>query len=155
MKPVLAAALGAALAFSPAAQAAEVTAHDPPGVLRALTGLGFQAELDTGTSGDTSISLTIDGSPSSIQFYNCDAGKTNCETLLFAYGMDTEDGVTLERANEWNASTIHGFVYLDDESDPWLNMVVMTGAGISETVFGGYMRIWRTRIGSVREFFDF
>ena len=156
MKPVLlAAALGAAIAFSPAAQAADVTAHDPQGVLDALAGLGFQAELKTGTDGDSSISLTIDGSPSSIQFYNCDDDKTNCETLLFAYGMDTEDGVTLEKANEWNASTIHGFVYTDDEADPWLNMVVMTGAGISEEVFGDYMRIWRTRIGSVREFFDF
>ena len=156
MKPVLlAAAFVGAAVFSTATSAAEVTARDPKSVLTALADLGFKAELKTGTDGASSISLTIDGSPSSITFYNCDDDETNCETLLFAYGMNFDDGVAVEKANEWNATTIHGFVFTDDEADPWLNMVVMTGAGISSELFGDYMSIWRARIGAVRDFFDF
>ena len=152
---LLAAAFVAAAALSPSAQAADVTARDPQGVLDALAGLGYQAELTTGTDGSSSISLTIDGSPSSITFYNCDEGEVNCQTLLFAYGMNFDNGVAIEKANEWNALTIHGFVYTNDNADPWLNMVVMTGAGISGELFADYMSIWRSRIGAVRDFFDF
>jgi hypothetical protein len=156
MKPVLlAAAFVVAAAFSPAAQSADVTASDPQGLLDALADLGYQAELKTGTDGSSSISMTIDGSPSSITFYNCDDSEANCETLLFAYGMNFDKGVAVEKANEWNASTIHGFVFTDDDADPWLNMVVVTGAGISTELFADYMSIWRSRIGAVRDFFDF
>jgi hypothetical protein len=155
MKSVLlAAAVVAAVAFSSTAWA-DVTAHDPQGVLKALGDLGYQAELKTGTDGEQSISLTIDGSPSSIHFYNCDDAKANCETLLFAYGMDFENGVAIEKANEWNLNTIHGFVYTDDKADPWLNMTVLTGDGVSDDLFASYMSVWRTRIGAVRKFFDF
>lgn len=156
MKQALVAAFAVAFgSFSTAVYAADVTARDPQGVLDALTALGYQAQLKTDTNGSSNISLTIDGSPSSIYFYNCDEGKANCETLLFAYGMDFDKGVALEKANEWNANTIHGFVFTDDEADPWLNLVVMTGAGISSEVFADYMSIWRARIGAVRDFFDF
>ena len=152
---LLAAAVVAAAAFSPAVRAADVTANDPQGILDALAGLGYQAELTTDTDGASRISMTIDGSPSSITFYNCDDAEANCKTLLFAYGMNFDDGVAVEKANEWNATTIHGFVFTDDQADPWLNMVVMTGAGISSEVFADYMSIWRSRIGTVRDFFDF
>jgi hypothetical protein len=152
---LLAAAFVAGAALSPAVHAADVTANDPQGILDALAGLGYQAELKTGTDGSSSISMTIDGSPSSITFYNCDDAETNCKTLLFAYGMNFDSGVAVEKANEWNASTIHGFVFTDDDADPWLNMVVMTGAGISSELFADYMSIWRSRIGAVRDFFDF
>jgi hypothetical protein len=138
-----------------AALAADVTAHDPAGVLKALGSLGYEAEMKTGTDGTSSISLKIDGSPSSIYFYNCNDQEANCETLLFSYGMDFEKGVALEKVNEWNYNTLHGFVYTDDEADPWLNLTMPTGAGISEELFADVMRMWRTRIGDVREFLDF
>lgn len=155
MKTALLVAALAAVSMTSAARAADVTAHDPQGVLTALGKLGYQAELKTGTDGASSISLTIDGSPSSIQFYNCDDAKANCETLLFAYGMDMTDGVTLEKANEWNLNTIHGFVYTDETADPWLNLTLPTGDGISEDLFADVMRMWRQRIGDVQDFFDF
>ena len=62
-------------------------------------------------------------------------------------------GTTAEKANEWNADTIHGFIYLDKSSDPWLNLTIRTDDGISGTVFESIMRIWRTRIGDMRNFF--
>lgn len=152
---LLVAATLAALSMSSNVQGADVSARDPHGILTALGALGYQAELKTGTDGFSRISMTIDGSPSSMLFYGCDDEKANCETLLLAYGMDLTDGVAVEKVNEWNLNTVHGFVYSDEEADPWLNMAVFTGSGISEEVFGEVMRLWRQRIGAVRDFFDF
>lgn len=154
MKSALLLAAVAAASMTGAAVAADVTAHDPQGVLTVLGSLGYEAELKTGTDGSSRIALTIDGSPSTIYFENCNDGK-DCESLLFAYGMDLTDGAALEKVNEWNYNTLHGFVYTDDEADPWLNMTMPTGAGISEDLFADVMRMWRTRIGDVRKFFDF
>lgn len=153
MKSVLLAAALAVVAISPTL--AEVTARDPQGVLGALTREGYQAELSPRDDGTVRISLTIDGSPSSIQFFNCDPDKTNCETLLFAYGMDLPEGVAPEKANEWNANTIHGFVYTDSDADPWLNLTLPTGPGVSDELFANVMRLWRQRIADVRAFFEF
>lgn len=147
-----AAALVAALATP--VLAADVTARNPEGVRQALADLGYAPELTTGSNGASAISLTVDGSPSYVDFWNCDDDKTNCETLMLVYGMDLKDGTTAEQANKWNFDTIHGFVYLDENNDPWLNLTIGTGNGISEELFATIMRTWRNRIGDARDFFD-
>lgn len=149
------AGLALAAATLPALAADVVTARDPEGVLKAVGDLGYQGTLETGTNGSRSIKLLIDGSTSYIDFFNCDDDKTNCETLLFAYGMDLDKGTTAEKANEWNYDTLYGFVYLDKTDDPWLNMTVGTGDGIPSALFADLMKMWRTRTSDVRDFFDF
>jgi len=145
----------AAAAFTAPVLAADVTAANPESVRKALADLGYTAELTTSASGVSSISLNVDGSPTYVDFWNCDDKKANCETLMLVYGMDLADGTTAEKANEWNFDTIHGFVYLDENMDPWLNITVPTGMdGISTDLFGTIMRTWRNRIGDARDFFD-
>jgi hypothetical protein len=153
LRVLAAATLAVSLLASPAL--ADVTARDPQTVLSALGKLGYQAELKTGTDGANRISLTIDGSPSTIYFFNCDDGGANCETLFLEYGMNLDKGAAIEKVNEWNTQTIHGFVYMDKEADPWLNLTLATGEGVSDDLFASIMSVWRTRIGDVRKFFDF
>lgn len=148
-------ALAAAMTAAAAAptMAADITAQDPKTVLDALNQLGYQASLTTAANGVTSIEMKIEGSPTYVDFWNCDDDNTNCRTFMLVYGIDLTDGSTAEKANEWNADTIHGFVYLDKNNDPWLNLTVRTDDGISETVFESIMKIWRTRIGDMRDFY--
>ena len=73
---------------------------------------------------------------------------------MFVYGIDLNDGTTVDKANEWNASTIHGFVYLDKNNDPWLEMTMPIYDGISPSLFEDVMKIWRSRVGDMRKFFD-
>jgi hypothetical protein len=73
---------------------------------------------------------------------------------MLVYGMDLKDGTTADKANEWNADTIHGFIYVDKDMDPWLNLTIATGDGISDALFADIMKVWRTRVGDAREFFD-
>lgn len=149
-----AAGLAAAL-FAAPVLAANVTAADPESVRKALADQGYAAELSTSADGVTSIAMTVDGSPSYVDFWNCDDDKTNCKTLMLVYGMDLTDGTTAEKANEWNFDTIHGFIYLDKNNDPWLNLTIATGIdGISPELFNSIMLTWRNRIGDAREFFD-
>src|SRR5690606_24274186 len=91
------ATIAAALVASPTL--AEVSARAPDSVMKALVTLGYQATMSTASDGSASIKLTIDGSPSSIEFFNCDKTGANCETLLLAYGMDLEKGASLEQVN--------------------------------------------------------
>ena len=60
---------------------------------------------------------------------------------LAASGIDLTDGTTVDKANEWNASTIHGFVYLDKNNDPWLEMTMPIYDGISPSLFEDVMKI--------------
>lgn len=149
-----AAATLAAAVFAAPVLAADVTAKDPESVRAALAEQGYTATLSTSADGLSSISMTVDGSPSYVDFWNCDDNKKNCQTLMLVYGMDLADGTTTDKANEWNFDTIHGFIYLDENKDPWLNLTIATGDGISSDLFGSIMRTWRNRIGDARDFFD-
>jgi hypothetical protein len=147
----LATATTAALATS--ALAADITASDPKSVVNALNQLGYQASLTTAANGKNSIEMNVDGSPTYVDFYNCDEDNTNCRSIMLVYGIDLDDGTTTDKANEWNAATIHGFIYLDDKKDPWLEMTVPIYDGISESLFVNVMKVWRSRIGDMRETF--
>jgi hypothetical protein len=150
--------LALATAFVAAAagptMAADILASDPKSVLDALNQLGYQGSLTTAANGKSSIEMKVDGSPTYVDFYNCDDNNTNCRSIMLVYGIDLTDGTTLEKANEWNTQTIHGFIYLDDKTDPWLEMTMPIYDGISSTLFENVMIIWRNRIGDMRKFFD-
>ncbi len=152
--PIFAMAAATAVATALPSTAATITARDPNSVLEALKELGYPASMTTAPSGGNAIEMRVEGAPSYIDFWNCDQSNRNCETLMLVYGMDLKDGTTADKANEWNADTIHGFIYLDKDSDPWLNLTIATGDGISDTLFADIMRVWRTRVGDVRKFFD-
>jgi hypothetical protein len=148
----LAAAFVAAAAGPAMAQ--DIVASDPKTVLNALNQLGYQASMTTTANGSTSIEMKVEGSPTYVDFWNCDDDKTNCRSIMLVYGIDLTDGTTAEKANEWNADTIHGFIYLDKSNDPWLNMTIPIYDGISSSLFENVMRIWRSRVGDMRKFFD-
>lgn len=148
----LAASLVAAAAGP--AMAEDIVASDPKTVLGALNQLGYQASLTTNANGSSSIEMKVDGSPSYVDFFNCNDDNTSCRSIMLVYGMDLTDGTTPEMANEWNAQTIHGFIYLDKNSDPWLEMTLPIYDGVSNSLFENVMIIWRNRIGDARKYFN-
>lgn len=151
--PIFAMAAATAVATALPSTAATITARDPNSVLEALSQLGYQASLTIAPNGANAIEMRVEGAPSYIDFWNCDQSNRNCETLMLVYGIDLPDGTTLERANDWNADTIHGFVYLDENDDPWLSLTVRTDEGIPTTLFDNILKIWRSRIGDMRSFY--
>jgi hypothetical protein len=154
-RTIAAAALFAAVG-TPVMAADMVTATDPESVVAALGEIGYQgAKLEPLNNGRPSISVKISGSPTYIDFYDCAEDMTGCRTLLFVYAMDLKDGTTLKKANDWNADQITGRVYLDENGDPTLDYAFSTFDGVTVGVFEENVKLWDTKVGQVKDFFDF
>jgi hypothetical protein len=143
-----AAAALAAVWVAPALAQDMVSANDPDAVVAAMTELGFRPELTLGNAETpTQIVVPVAGSNSVVTFYGCNESRANCSALLFAKGKDLSSGATMSRVNEWNYSEVYGRTYLDNEDDPWVDMMVITGAGMPAELFGVTVRRWESVVG--------
>lgn len=141
---------------APALAVDVVSARDPLGVLDALSQIGYPGgKLEKLDDGRTTISIQISGSPTYIDFYDCDANLAGCDTLYLFYAMNLKDGTTLQKANEWNFREITGRVSLDGNGDPKLDYAISTYSGIPVAVFEQSIRLWDRKVGQVKDFFDF
>jgi hypothetical protein len=145
----------AALVLAGPAFSQTVTAGDPPGVVSALQGLGYKATLETDSAGDPVIRSATEGRNFSIWFYGCNDAGAACNGLNFTSGFDLDTGTTLEVVNDWNATKLVGYAYLDDEMDPYLTYFVITEAGISLDLFGEIVRRWSLSIADFKELVNF
>lgn len=142
----LAAALCAV--FAAPSLAADVSAADPDAVVAALTELGYRPELTLGNADTpTQIVVPVAGSNTVVTFYACDDDRANCGALLFAKGKDLSTGATMSKVNEWNYNEVYGRTYLDNEDDPWVDMMVITGVGLPPAVFEANVRRWESLVG--------
>ncbi len=82
--------------------------------------LGYRAELLADSSGDPQIRMAMNGF--TVNIYTYGYTLDNCKTLLFRLGFDLTDGTSLKAVNDYNRTKIWGRVWMDDESDSWLEM---------------------------------
>lgn len=150
------AGLVAAAAFAVPALAADtlVDATDPAALASIIQSLGYRAAVETDGIGDPMIRSSAGGTDFSIYFYGCTDGE-RCKTLLFKVGYDLADGTTVDVVNAWNADTLYGRAYLDDEADPWLEMSVNLHGGVSRTNFEDTYDWWEVILGSFEDHIDF
>jgi len=132
-----------------------ITAENPDSVLAALKTLGYAGKLEKLKSGRTSITVTISGLTTYVDFYDCADDLTDCFTLLFNATLDLSDGTNLDKANEWNSKQITGRVWLDDQKDPTLDYSVTTSDGIPAEAFAQNLKLWDRKIGDFKDFFNF
>jgi hypothetical protein len=70
-------------------------------------------------------------------------------------GFDLVSGTTLDVANAWNRDKRYGRVYLDDESDPYLEMDInLWGGGISPATFKDNLEIWESLLNDFQLHID-
>lgn len=138
MKRLLAAS-ALALATPPlGAQTGEamVTAKNPQGIVDALEGAGYDAELTQDGAGDPMIVTELSGWSSRIYFYGCDeTSHDGCDALQFSAGFDRKQPWTAEEAIALARKYRFSSIYLDDEGDPYIEWDVITGDGIPAPVF--------------------
>ena len=94
----------------------------PDEVARVMQNRGFRAEITTTEDGRPLIKSTSGGYRFGVYFYGCKQDR--CPTIQFASAFDMADGLSLKRINAWNRSSRFGRAYLDDESDPFVEMDV-------------------------------
>jgi hypothetical protein len=145
---------GPAAAEEPVVNAPLVDATDAEGLASLIRGLGYRATVEKDGVGDPMIMSSAGGTDFAIYFYGCTDGA-DCKWLLFKVGYDLDDGTTGESINAWNAETIFGRAYLDDEADPWLEMSVNMDGGVSRANFEDSFDWWEVILSGFEDHIDF
>jgi len=57
----------------------------------------------------------------------------------------------LQKANEWNSEKLMGSVYLDDESDPYLEHYIIAKGGVSGALFEEIISRWSYSVSSFKD----
>ncbi len=141
------------VAFAPVAATAQemVYAEDPEVIAALLEEMGFPAEITTDNVGDPMIMSSAHGYDFDIFFYDC-LDNAECQAIQFSSAFDMVDGMSLTSAQDFNRNKRWGKVYLDDESDPRLEMDYNLRGGVSVDNFNDTVDWWQI---VMEEFIDY
>ncbi len=133
----------------------QVLANDPAGILKRLQSYGYPATMTTDNQGDPKIETRVSDTKFNIYFYGCDNNHANCTAIQFGAGYDLQDGISALKINEWNRDQRFAKAYIDDESDPFLEMDVnMFADGVGEKNFEDMVEIWRKQVENFEDYID-
>lgn len=136
----LAAVLVVFAALTPPAVAQVVGTADS--IAAALRDYGLKADKGVDDGGDPKIESRIDGMHFSIWFYGCEDAA--CSSLEFRAGFDLDSPLSAAKVNDGNRTKRFGKAWIDDEGDPFLEMLVPLGeGGISDSGFELALDMWR------------
>lgn len=151
---IVALAAAAALAAGAAhAQEIDKDGMTGPEVVAWLQKAGYKADLTKDDGGDPLISSAADGQTFKIYFYDCSEAK-RCKALQLSAGFDMKQGMTLEKANEWNRKNRYLKVYLDDDLDPYVQYDINVNAGRTMAGLDDDFGVWTGMIGDFTTFID-
>jgi hypothetical protein len=144
-----------ALGGAGAAQAQEIhkDGMTGPEVAAWLQKGGYKAELTKDSSDDPMINSAAEGHTFKIYFYDCNEAK-RCKALQFSAGFDMKEGLTLEKANEWNRKNRYLKAYLDDDRDPYVQYDVNVNAGRTMAGLDDDFGVWTGILGEFTTFID-
>lgn len=147
---------GMLLAIAPMAVNAQalVGATDPYVIAALIQDYGFDAEVTTDNVGDPMINSSAHGYNFDVFFYDCTDNK-DCQAIQYAVTFDVDDGMSLTKAQDFNRDKRWVKVYLNDESDPRLEMDVNMRGGVSAANFTDTLDWWSLMMGEFVEYIDF
>ncbi|NEX91651.1 YbjN domain-containing protein [Caulobacter sp. 17J65-9] len=150
------AGLAVAAAVFAAGTASAATIHDGgmtgPEVAAWLKDKGYRAELSKDDAGDPMIDSAAEGINFKVYFYDCEGPR--CKAIQFSAGFDLKNGLSLAKANEWNRKNRYLKVYLDDDSDPYVQYDVNVNAGRTMSGLDDDFSVWTGMLGDFAEFID-
>ena len=148
--------IAAFLALAPFAVSAQalVDASDVDIIAGLIQDEGYRAVVGSDGVGDPMITSSANGYDFEVYFYGCTDG-TNCRDIQFSINLDVEDGMSLTRAQDFNLEKRWAKVYLDEESDPFLEMDYNMYGGVSVTNFNDTLDWWVIIMSEFLEYIDF
>lgn len=152
-KSLITAAALAVMPMSAGAQAL-VDSTDVDIIASLIQDEGYRAVVGTDGVGDPMITSSANGYEFDIFFYGCTEGET-CRDVQFSVSFDLEDGMSLTRAQDFNQEKRWAKVYLNEESDPRLEMDYNMYGGVSATNFNDTLDWWVIIMNEFIEYIDF
>lgn len=93
--------------------------------------------------GDPMLTSRVSATELNVYFYGC-TNNADCTPIQISAGYDTDDGVSMDLINAWNAGHRFGRAYLDKEDDPYVEMDMnLDHGGVSEGNFRDTLDWWR------------
>ena len=114
-----------------------VTVEEVAGVLQDK---GYRAEVSTDKQGDPMILSTTSGFKFRVFFYECEQ-KPRCKSIQFSAVFTWKDG-SAEKVATWNRTKRFGKVYLDEDSDPVVQMDMDMEHGATSEAIANNMERW-------------
>ncbi len=147
---------GALLALAPIGAGAQelVFAEDPENVASLMQDLGYKASLGTDNVGDPLISSSAHGYDFDVLFYDC-TDNTDCKAVQFSAAFDLTDGMSLTKTQDFNRERRWVKVYLNDESDPRVEMDYNLRGGVTVENFNDTFDWWLILMEEFVEYIDF
>lgn len=135
--------LAAAIALAPLGSNAQslVDASDVEIIATLIQEEGYRAVVGTDSVSDPMITSSANGYEFEVYFYGCTDGE-NCRDIQFTAAFVVEDGMSLTSAQDFNLEKRWAKVYLDEESNPRLEMDVNMYGGVSATNFNDTLDWW-------------
>lgn len=128
-----------------------VDATDPQALVDIIQDLGYRASLEVDGEGDPLIRSSVGGTQFALVFYGCSESHDECEILLFKAGYELNEKVSMDVINQWNATRLFGRAYLDEVSDPWIELVLNVRGGVTRKQFESTFEWWETSVGEFED----
>lgn len=133
----------AALAASAPLAAKNVTA-DVDQIAAILQQEGYQAKR-AGKGSEPRIETSMEGYTAAIYFFGCNDQGKDCKSVQFYAGFNPKTNPSLDAMNKYSQENRFGWVYLDSEGDPVIEMDLdLEAGGMSEELFIDNMAYWTT-----------
>jgi hypothetical protein len=116
-----------------------------------LKSKGYRAEIVTENDG-AYIKTGMEGLSVSVNVEDCKDKR--CESVQFVTGFNLKDGMTYQRADEWNDVKRWATMSLDNDMDPFLSMDVSLTPGSSYEALAESISIWEMMIDDAKVFLD-
>ena len=141
-----------AVARAPAEASPQIVdGSDPAALVDIIQDLGYRAILEVDGEGDPLIRSSVGGTQFALVFYGCSEQHDACQILLFKAGYELNDKVGMDVINQWNATRLFGRAYLDDVSDPWIELVLNMQGGVTRQQFEKTFEWWETSVGEFED----
>lgn len=147
---------GMALSLMPLTVGAQalVDARDVDVLAALVQSEGYDANIGVDAVGDPLITSSANGYNFDIFFYGC-ADGANCRDITFTVTFDLDDGMSLTKAQDFNREKRWIKVYLDEESDPVVEMDYNLYGGVSAENFTDTLDWWVLMMDEFIEYIDF
>ena len=120
-----------------------VTAQE---VAKSMQDKGYRAEVSTDKQGDPMILSNTSGFKFRVFFYECD-GKPRCKSLQYSSVFTWKAG-SAEKVAVWNRTKRFGKVYLDEDSDPVIQMDMDVEHGATVEALVNNLERWNAVLAS-------
>ncbi|MEJ2088803.1 MAG: YbjN domain-containing protein [Gammaproteobacteria bacterium] len=153
-------ALMCTVMLSPAVNAADAVANvaqeivdatNPEQLVKIIQDLGYRAKLEIDGDGDPMIRSSVGGTQFAVVFYGCSERHDQCQILLFKAGYEMDKKIGMDVINQWNATRLFGRAYLDEVSDPWIELVLNVHGGVTRRQFENTFEWWESSVGEFED----